>query len=282
MSDPVSGSYSVLFVTGSILLIVMMTWRGWRLGIVRQALSIVALGLAYAGAWFLGGTLIPVLRPLGFPDRVLSIFGGVLIGFGIYLGVTILSAVLFKRTSQQSVGVVRFGFGVAGAALGAAFGILVVLVLAVSIRLVGTVAEAENRPALEGEGPSFVGRLREMKRSLEQGPTGALVSKVDPIPEQVYDTLGKVSKLTASPESMDRFASNREVQHVSAHPKILRLQNDPEVSRALREGDFFSLLRHPKIVDAINDPEVHELLDQFDIQKALDHALRTPQKPPAR
>ena len=274
---------SSLLFAGAVLLVLLMGWRGWRLGIVRQTLSILALALAYVCGVLFGGFLVPVLRPAGFPDRVLSILGGVIVGMIVYFAGGLIGAVLFKRTSQQSVGLIRFGFGISGALLGAAFGVFLVFVSMIGIRLLGTLAEAEgNRPAHAGSRNPMSTRLAGLKRSLADSPASAILDKVDPVPGAVYETLGKVGEVTASPERIERFVSDKAVQRVAAHPKIAALQEDPEVARAVREGDFISLLRHPKVIEAANDSEVTKLLGEFDFQKALDHSLRQPQKVPVR
>jgi hypothetical protein len=213
------------------------------------------------------------LRPLGFPDRVLVLFGAVLVGLLVYVGAMIVVAILFKRTSQQSVGLVKLGFGASGALLGAVFGVFLAVVCAIAIRIVGSIAEAEARPGRAATPSRLAARLAAMKRSLEEGTTGSILEKVDPVPESVYDTLGKVGQLASSPEGIDRFSNDRDVKRVSSHPKILALRDDPEVQRALRDGDYLSLLRHPKLVEAANDPEVLKLLGSFDLQKALDSAV---------
>ncbi len=269
-----SESGSILLLFGAVVLILFMTWRGWRLGLVRQALSIVALAAGYVAGYLLGGFLIPILRPIGFPDRVLTIFGAVLVGLFVYIVLVILSGVLFKRTAQQSVGVVKLGFGVSGALLGAIFGVFLVGVCVIAIRLIGSIAGAETHPHRGAAAPSRIAlRVASMKHSLESGPVGAIIEKVDPIPGTVYHTLDKVGKLAASPDSIGRFARDKEVNRVSLHPKIIALRDDPDVQRAIRESDYVSLLRNPKLIDAANDPEVARLLGTFDLQKALDHAL---------
>ena len=258
-----------------------MTWRGWRLGIVRQALSLLALGAGYVGGYLFGGYLIPVLRPLGFPDKILTIFGAALVGMLIYIGASNVAGLLFKRTSQQSVGLVRLGFGFSGALLGAAFGIFLVLVCTIAIRLLGSVADAELRPQHGASPPTAAARrLAALKHSLESGQTGAFIHQIDPVPEKVYTTLGRVGELAASPQGLERFSNDRQVQHVSAHPKILALRDDPQIAEAVRMGDFMALLRNPNVIAAANDPEVIKLLGGFDLQKALDQAIPQKEKPP--
>jgi len=285
MSSSGSDSLSVLLLVGAVGLVILMAWRGWRLGIVRQTLSLVALGAGYLGGYLFGGYLIPILRPLGFPDRVLTIFGATILGFLIYVSASVASGILFKRTSQQSVGLIRLGFGFSGALLGAGFGVFLVLVCAIAIRLIGSVADAEMHPHPQQRGAptptAAARRLAALKHSLESGQAGAFLQQVDPVPEKVYSTLGRVGELAASPQGLERFTNDRQVQHVSAHPKILALRDDPQIAEAVRAGDFFSLLRNPNVIAAANDPEVAKLLGGFDLQKALDQALPAKEKPPS-
>ncbi len=145
------------------------------------------------------------------PDRILAIIGAVLVGMGVYLAVTIVAGIIFKRTAQQSVGVVKFGFGVSGALLGAVFGVFLVLVCAVAHPAARHDRQSETHPR-----PLSAG-LAAMKHSIEEGATGAIIEKVDPMPAKVYDTLGQVGQLAASPESIERLP--RDPRCCSASPR---------------------------------------------------------------
>jgi uncharacterized membrane protein required for colicin V production len=274
----------LVFLALAAVVIILFAARGWRLGLVRQALNIVAVVAAYAGAYFGAKFLIPVLRPIGFPDQILMGIGGLIAGLVIFVGLSIVWAVLFKRTAHQGSALVRYGFGISGAVLGAAFGLFLVLLGAVGIRLLGSIAEHElsgNKRRNAASNPVAT-RLARIKRSISQGATGAVVAKVDPIPTDVYSLLGKVGEMTSDPESLSRFGDNPNVRALSAHPKIVALQNDPEIAKAVEAQDFLTLLRNPKLVSAANDPEVIRLVGALDLNKALDFALKPSQKPAAR
>lgn len=277
-------SSQMIFLGLGAVLVILFAIRGWRLGLVRQALSIVAVAAAYAAAFFGGKYLIPILRPIGFPDQILTILGGAILGIVVYAGLSIVSGLLFKRTEHQSATVIRFGFGLSGAVLGAAFGLFLFLVSAVGIRLLGSISEHELSGKKHPNATSnpVASRLARIKRSISQGPAGAVVEKVDPIPHSVYDLLGKVGEVTGDPESLSRFSDNPNVRALSVHPKIIALQNDPEIAKAAETQDFFSLLRNPKLVDAANDPEVIRLVGALDLNQALDFALKPAQKPVPR
>jgi hypothetical protein len=267
-------AWTIFFYLGATIVVIAMGWRGWRLGIVRQILNIVAIVAAYLTAFVGGKYLIPVLRWLTFPDRILMVIGGALLGCAVFLMISVFSSVVFKRTSQQSVGLIRFGYGASGALVGAAFGLFLVLVIAVAIRLLGSVAESELAIA-SAELPArrLSSSLAHMKHSIESGATGAVMERVDPVPDAIYTSLGKVGRIANSAESLERFTENPVIRPLQVHPKIIALRDDPEIAKAIRDQDFFSLLRHPKLIAAANDPEVMKILSGVDLEKVLDDAV---------
>jgi hypothetical protein len=179
--------WTILFYIGAIIVVGSMGFRGWRLGIVRQALSILAIAAAYVAGFAGGKFLIPVLRWTGFPDRILILLGGALLGVVIFTVITVFSATLFKRTAHQGVGLIRFGYGASGALLGAAFGGFLVLVMAIAIRLLGAVAQSEIENSSAYHEPSrLITGLAHMKHSIETGTTGAVIESVDPVPDAIY------------------------------------------------------------------------------------------------
>jgi hypothetical protein len=265
--------WTIFFYIGSVLVVVFMAWRGWRLGIVRQTLNIVATAAAYLTGFVGGKYLIPVLRWLHFPDRILMVIGGAILAIAVFVAISLLSALLFKRTSQQSVGIIRFGYGASGALLGGVFGVFLVLVLAVAIRLLGSIAESELANASARLPASRLSSsLAHIKQSIESGATGAVMEKVDPVPDKLYSTLGKVGLIASSAEGLERFTENPGIRPLQNHPKIIALRDDPEIAKAVREQDFMGLLRHPKLVAAANDPEILRMLSGVNIERALNDA----------
>ena len=59
-----SSLWQTIFVSFALILIAFEIVRGWRLGLVRQLIRLLALAAAYATAIFAGRLLLPVLRPL--------------------------------------------------------------------------------------------------------------------------------------------------------------------------------------------------------------------------
>ena len=100
----VAGSplWQVVFISFGVILILFEVLRGWRLGLMRQIMRLIAIGVAY-GAAFLGSVwLVPAVRPFfKMPDPILSILCGAILAVAAYMLVSGVGAILFKRTSQQ-------------------------------------------------------------------------------------------------------------------------------------------------------------------------------------
>lgn len=275
---------NVLVIAAGVI-VLLKAWQGWRLGLVRQVVGLgalaVAAGCGYFGASAAGG-LLSALLP--FPERVLAAVGGLVLGVVVYLGITIVSAVLFKKTSDQSVTLVRVGYGLAGAAIGAVYGLVLVGAFALGLRMLGTVAETklaiEKNSRFSGSKPSrkdpLANRLAAIRRAVEEGPGGPVLRAIDPVSEGTYSTLTKLATLVSDPRSIERFVHYPGVRPVMEHPKVVALVGDPEVNRAIADRRYLALLSNPRLVAAADDPEVSERLRSIDFEKALDYALRKP------
>jgi len=113
--------WQVVFISFGVILILFEVLRGWRLGLMRQIMRLVALGAACAAAFLGGALVVPAVRPfLKMPDAVLSILCGAILAIAVYMVVSGSGAILFKRTSQQESGLLYLIYGFAGAILGCA------------------------------------------------------------------------------------------------------------------------------------------------------------------
>jgi hypothetical protein len=285
--------WQLAFFFAAAVLVLFKAWRGWRMGVVRQVIGLLALAGAYVTA-ILGGRLVAsLLKPiLNYPEAILTLGGGAVLGMVVFASISLVGAILFKKTSEQSVGIVRFGYGISGAAVGAVFGIFLVWIAILAVRLLGSVAEtqiaaskkprasastqlATPRRAPAPTPPSdIVLGLAHMKHSLEQGTAGAVVQQVDPIPGSLYLILTKLGLMVSNEQSVERFLSCPGVKPLLDHPKISALQNDPEITRDILARNYFALLRNSRIVAAANDVEIGELMRKFEFEKALDYSLQ--------
>jgi len=279
----------MIFFGAAALFLLYETIRGWRLGIVRQLVRLLALASAYLAAVFLGGYLVPILRLTGYPDLVLQPAAMAIAGIAAYFVISFVGRVLFRKTTDQDIGAVWFLYGVSGALLGVVFGLVLVTAMAVAIRFLGTLADGITRqPGGTDRAPAAkkatVAGLVELKHSLEAGKTGEFLQTVDPIPKKAYEIIEKIGRVSASPEAIRRFLDYPGAQELTQRPEIASLRDDPEVVLALREGRYLALLKNSRISKAANDPKVKELVGRFNLEGALDYALEAPQHegaPPA-
>ena len=295
MSSGASASLQIAFFGGAAVLVLFKAWHGWRVGIVRQVLGVVALLVAYLVGYFGGGVVGTALHSvIDLPENLLAVAGAVSLGFVMYCAISFVGSIVFKKTSQQSLGLVRLGYGFSGACVGAVYGLFLVWIAILAIRLLGSVAEtqiavAKNphltlgkptpTPTPKPTPPSAVVRgLAQMKQSLETGAAGALVQQVDPIPGTLYGILHKLGVMVSDEKSVSRFLSYPGVQPLLAHPKVAALQNDQEITRDIIQRRYLNLIRNPRIVAAANDAEIGELMRKFEFEKALDYAIRKPEE----
>lgn len=252
-------------------------WRGWRRGVVRHGVSVFALltagGVGWIFAWMTGAIsdrIIPLPSPAGR-----AVFG-LAAGLAFYIAAVVLSSLLFKKTSQQSSGLVRLVYGAGGAFFGLVFGLLILWGGITIFRTLGAVAEGRQEIAAVGGPPALAGDggFVAVKESLEQGTAGGLVGKVDIMPANFYVTLTKLVQVTGSPEAAGRLLGYRPLQELLSQPKIAAILTDPAVAKAVSEGNYFTLLSSPQLAAAASDPEVQASFAGFDWEKALDYALQ--------
>ena len=257
------------------LYLIFEIWRGWRRGVLRHGMSVMALlvagGVGWIFAWMTGFVADRIV-PLPYPGGRL-IFG-LIAGLAFYFAAVALSSLLFKKTSQQPPGLVRLFFGAGGGLFGLIFGLLILWGGISIFRTLGAVAEA--RQAVPGDA-----QLVAVKESLEEGTTGGLVDKVDIVPTNIYGLITKLLRVTQSPEATARFFAYPQTQALLAQPKIMELLTDPAAAGAASQGDYLSLLTSPKLAEVASDPEVQRFFTGFELEKALDYALQESAPSPA-
>ncbi|HEY3661638.1 MAG TPA: hypothetical protein VGL24_00625 [Chthoniobacterales bacterium] len=284
--------WQTIFLSFAVILVAFEIVRGWRLGIVRQLVRLLALVAAYAAGLFGGRLFLPILRPfLRVPDLVISLVAGAVLALIVFAAISTLGSILFKRTGQQSAGLVRLVYGICGAALGIFFGLFSVWLVVVAIRSVGAIASAEvhapepvatRSPGALGtrshlppnEPPPMIQSLAKLKNSIELGPLGETVKAVDIVPAQTYQTLGKVGTVASNPRSAERFLSYPGAKKLTENPRIIALRDDPEIIALIQQQRYFDLLQNPKLIEALNDPALAAEVKSFDFQKALDYSLK--------
>lgn len=270
------------FICGAILL-----WnfiRGWRAGPARMAVAFGAVTVGYIAALFFGDSLVAPLRPiLGYPDFVLLAIGRFLVGSLAYVMVVGLGAVLFKKTSQQGMGLLRLLYGLSGSVVGLLLGLVVLWALIVSVRAVGSIAEGRAAAATPagvktdvGEGVTnrILNASLGWKKELETGPISPIVKVTDPLGTRDYETMNKAGRVLSRPELMKRFLEAPAMKALVHDPKFQALLADAEVSKLAADRDYEALLRNPKFVEFANDPAMLAQIKTVDLESVLNYALQ--------
>ena len=263
-------------IYGAALFLLWEILGGWRRGLIRAALHFGA----FVASGFLGllaGQGVASLIGIFMPG--ISFLAGLVVGSVVallVLGICLfLSAVLFKRTSQQPPGLVRWLFGAGGAVFGLLTGLFILWSGITLIRAGGAIAQANP------DSTGFSKNLVDLKSSLEKGPLGGVVQSIDILPTETYDRITRLGELSKNPDAMMRFLDDPGVQKIMAHPRVQALMDDPQVLQAAETKNFTVLMQSRTILNAATDPSLQKLVAELDLEKALDRATAPKQNPPA-
>jgi hypothetical protein len=260
------------FYIVALLFLVYQTWRGWRMGIVRAGLRLLAIVASGLVGWY-GGTLVAGIAASIFPG--FEIVAGILVGFvlalTVYLSLTILSFLLFKKTRDNSSSVIRWTYGFGGAIMGFLVGLVFVWAAVSGVRALGGIAAGKEE---SGQGNVTSGALSRLRESVEGDGAGSLLRQADPIPDSMYETITQFSRVTSNPEAMARLIEYPEVSVLLTHPKFIALTEDPAIQRAAMNRNVVSIMFHPKLLDLATDPEIIETARKIDLAEALNFALQ--------
>lgn len=280
MSDLGSPFWQNAILYAAALFLLWEVFSGWRRGFVRSGL--------HFGAFVASGFLGMVIG-----QTVAAVVGVVLPGVaflaGLVVGSTVallllavclfLSAVLFKRTSQQPPGLLRSLFGMGGAFFGLLTGLFILWGTISLIRTSGALAKSGMVGQGMASAPPVARALATLKDSLEMGPVGQVVEAVDILPTDAYDRMLRIGELSKNPDAVARFLSYPGVQEILANPRMQSLLQDPVVVQAAESRNFLPLLQSRALMNAVTDPTLQKLVTGLDLEKALDYAMPPKQDP---
>jgi hypothetical protein len=288
--------WQFVFVSLAIVVLLLEIIHGWRLGLVRQLVRVIAIVVAYSCAFFAARATVPLMHSFfKLPDPILAVLGGAILAASLFAAINLIGAFLFKKTVQQESRFVRLIWGSTGAFLGILLGLFTIWLGFAGIRMIGSVAEArlrtQNLPAsaaAQPNGPAQIQRestaspppnplmamLAEMKSSLESGRMGEAVRTIDPLPPALYRLLEKAGEVASNVQSAERFLSFPGAREISEHPKVVALRNDPRVLELIANGHIFELMKNQRMIEAMNDPVLQARVKKFDLERALDYALK--------
>lgn len=270
---------NVLLYCGAVFLL-WEIYAGWRRGLVRGGLHFGAFVASGLLGMLVGKSVASVVGFL-FPGA--AFLAGFVAGASvalITLGVCLfLGAVLFKRTSQQPPGLVRWLFGAGGAAFGLLTGLFILWGAVSIIRTSGAMAKSGMVGQKSQDTPALTRTFAVLKDSLEMGPVGSVVDSIDILPTDAYDNITRLGQLAKSPDAMARFIDYPGVQQILSHPRLQALLQDPVAVQAAENKNFIALLQSRALLDAATDASLQKLIMSLDLQKALDYAMPPTQNP---
>jgi len=268
-----------IFIAASLFLL-WEIWCGWRLGAVRGLLRLAALFCAWIGGSTAAGATGTVVAFFSkVPPLIAPAVAGLTVGIGIYVGISIIAGLLFKKTGDHA-GVIRLGFGLGGSVCGLIFGLLFLWAGITLIRGMGALGELRVVQA-RNEGRSLAKEktalfLIKLKESLEIGVTGQTLKKADPLPTAFYDDIVKISMVAGSQQAIERFVQYPGTLKIIANPHITALIQDPALEKAAEKKNILPLLQNKHVQAAANDPQLLAQLKEFDLTGALNYALEPP------
>src|SRR5205814_5019084 len=253
--------WQYVFISLAVVIILLEIIHGWRLGLARQLVRVIAIIVAYSCAFFGARATVPIMRSFfKLPDPILAVVGGAIMATILFVAINLTGAFLFRKTAQQESRLVRLIWGSTGAFLGILLGLFTIWLVFAGIRMVGSVAEArlrtQNTPTRAAGQPigaaqtqtesavspipnPLMAMLANMKNSLESGRMGEAVRTIDPLPPSLYRVLEKAGQVASNVQSAERFLSYPGAREISEHPKVVALRNDSRVMQLIASGHIF-------------------------------------------
>ena len=274
MSDLGSPFWQNAILYGAALFLLWEVFSGWRRGLVRSGLHFGA----FVASGFLGmviGQTVAAVVGVVLPG--VAFLAGLVTGSAVALVLLavclFLSAVLFKRTSQQPPGFMRSLFGLGGAFFGLLTGLFLLWGTISLVRTSGALAKSGMSGQGADKASPVLRALVTLKDSLEMGPVGQAVKYVDILPTDAYDRMLRLGELSKNPNAIARFLDYPGVQEILANPRMKALLQDPEVVQAAENRNYLPLLQSRTLMNAVTDPTLQKLVTGLDLEKALDYAM---------
>jgi len=281
--------WQVILFFVAVVIIVWQAARGWRIGTIRSGVNVAAIVLST-----LAGLLAAQLAAAsqgGFGDISGLLAGlcvGLGVGFAVLFAIWIAGLIVFRRQAAGGSAALSWLSRLGGAWLGALLGILIVWGGISVIRAMGALAEAKvaNARAAAAISPSIrppaiANGIATLKQSLEMGPAGQIVERVDVLPPDFYQLVQDLGRITSDPNAMLRFLQFPGVQEVIKSPRIASLLNDPQVLKAAESRDFLGLMQNKNLLEALDDPTLSDQIKKIDLLAAIKFALEKPGPSPA-
>src|SRR5437870_3824028 len=164
------------FVSLAIVVLLLEIIHGWRLGLIRQLVRVIAIVVAYSCAFFAARATVPLMHSFfKLPDPILALLGGAILAAILFAAINLIGAFLFKKTAQQESRFIRLIWGSTGAFLGILLGLFTIWLGFAGVRMVGSVADPR---VLELIATGHIFELMKNQRMIEAMNDPALQARV--------------------------------------------------------------------------------------------------------
>src|SRR5207245_11145023 len=90
--------WQYVFISLAIVIVLLEIIHGWRLGLVRQLVRVIAIIVAYSCAFFGARATVPIMRSfLNLPDPILAVLGGAIVAAFLFAGFNLTASCLFRN-----------------------------------------------------------------------------------------------------------------------------------------------------------------------------------------
>ena len=288
-----SGSnWQIVFVSLAVVILLLEVIHGWRLGLIRQLVRVIAIIVAYSCGFFAAGATVPLLRPhLKLPDPILAAVGGTILAFILFAAINLIGAFVFKKTGATTITgypVDLGNYGCVSRDSPRSIHALADLYRNSDGWLGGTGAIAHTEPARRLRTPEWNCRPRcigittqpahdngggyeelARTRSCRRGS-----ARRRPASVRALSRVGESGRGGLESEYAERFLSFPGAREISEHPRVVALRNDRQVMQLIASGQIFELMKNQRMIDALNDPSLQTRIKKFDLERALDYALK--------
>src|SRR6266403_2428629 len=95
--------WQYVFISLAVVIILLEIIHGWRLGLVRQLVRVIAIIVAYSCAFFGARATVPIMRSfLKLPDPILAVLGGAILAAILFAAINLTGALLFRSEEHTS------------------------------------------------------------------------------------------------------------------------------------------------------------------------------------
>src|SRR2546428_13438840 len=94
--------WQYVFISLAVVIILLEIIHGWRLGLVRQLVRVIAIIVVYSCAFFGARATVPIMRSFfKLPGRILAVVGGAILAATLSPVVNLPASSLSKKTGHK-------------------------------------------------------------------------------------------------------------------------------------------------------------------------------------